>query len=95
MNQETSTDKKNHSNTKNLAANNRNARIFSAVSGYMAGKKKTSVQSNQPDINDYKCNCGKDGFVDAGEDAKNRFPCRECYREIVQRSKGLKVENGV
>lgn len=30
----------------------------------------------------FKCRCGKEGFVDLGEKAPNRYPCRECYEKI-------------
>ena len=32
----------------------------------------------------YKCSCGKDGFVDIGEDKDNRYPCQKCYLEIYK-----------
>jgi len=34
---------------------------------------------NSATVPDYKCTCGRDGFVDMGEKAKNRYPCKLCY----------------
>ena len=31
----------------------------------------------------YHCKCGGDGWVDMGA-VDNRYPCRECYLEIVR-----------
>ena len=30
----------------------------------------------------YLCKCGEIGFVDLGEDAKNRYPCKTCYIKL-------------
>jgi len=30
----------------------------------------------------WRCLCGEPGFVDLGEDVKNRFPCQKCYAEM-------------
>ena len=30
----------------------------------------------------YLCSCGKPAFVDIGVEAANRYPCKECYREL-------------
>lgn len=33
----------------------------------------------------WKCACGKNGFVDVGENTKNRYPCAACYAKMQLR----------
>ena len=41
----------------------------------------------------YQCGCGKDGMVDLGELAANRFPCWECFEQIkIERKKQVPAD---
>ena len=35
----------------------------------------------------YQCKCGKQGWVDMGKYADNRYPCRECYDKEKENEK--------
>jgi len=38
--------------------------------------------TSMPEKKDFRCACGRDGFVDAGENAKNRYPCQLCWYKL-------------
>ena len=48
------------------------------------GKQAFGRSQGRPDMKDFKCACGKDGFVDMGEQAENRYPCKLCYYKLCK-----------
>lgn len=45
----------------------------------MAKHRYNGPESLITEKKQYKCNCGKESFVEVSDNKKNRFPCKECY----------------
>jgi len=48
--------------------------IMAAIKGYHNAKKNKKCN--------WRCICGKNGFIDLGKGADNRYPCKECFLEV-------------
>jgi len=50
--------------------------IMTAIKGFHNDKKNKKCN--------WRCICGKNGFIDVGENNKenNRYPCKECFLEL-------------
>ena len=44
-----------------------------------------------PKKKDYKCMCGRDGWIDVGEAEENRYPCQLCFYKKYKRDSASAV----